>query len=179
MQDDTGIPALVFTDREWQVRPYGRYVRPIDMFRGYYQKKLTELYASADRVPLEFGVGYYYRVADCNMILAARDGNSVVVAAAAPAAATVPAQAAAAPTPAPRQSPSIVVAAAPTPAPAPIVVAANAPAGEKKTPRKKLIELEAEELRIRKDPALDKKQRMQKLREIWKQQLEVMGKRTA
>ena len=180
LQDDTGIPAMVFTDREWQVRPYGRYVRPIDMFRGYYQKKLAELYASADRVPLEFGVGYYYRVADCNMILAARDANSVVVAAATPAPATAPAPAvAAASTPAPRPSPSIVVAAAPTPTPAPVVVAANTQTAEKKSPRKKLIELEAEELRIRKDPALDKKQRMQKLRDIWKQQLEVMGKRTA
>jgi hypothetical protein len=60
-----------------------------------------------------------------------------------------------------------------------MVVAANMPTGDNKTPRKKLVELEAEELRIRKDPALDKKQRMEKLREIWKLQLEVMGKKAA
>jgi hypothetical protein len=166
LQDDTAIPASVYTERKWSVRPYGRYVRTINEFRGHFQKDLAKIYASAERVPLDFGVGYYYRVDECNMILAVRDGSSVVMASAAP-------------TPAPRPSPSIVVAAAPTPAPAPIVVAANMPTGDNKTPRKKLVELEAEELRIRKDPALDKKQRMEKLREIWKLQLEVMGKKAA
>jgi hypothetical protein len=166
LQDDTAIPASVYTERKWSVRPYGRYVRTINEFRGHFQKDLAKIYASAERVPLDFGVGYYYRVDECNMILAVRDGSSVVMASAAP-------------TPAPRPSPSIVVAAAPTPAPAPIVVAANMPTGDNKTPRKKLAELEAEELRIRKDPALDKKQRMEKLREIWKLQLEVMGKKAA
>ena len=166
LQDDTALPVAVYTDRKWSVRPYGRYVRTIEEFNGHYQKDLAEIYASAERVPLDFGVGYYYRVDECNMILAVRDGSSVVMAGAAP-------------TPAPRPSPSIVVAAAPTPAPAPILVSANVPTGDNKTPRKKLVELEAEELRIRKDPALDKRQRMEKLREIWKLQLEVMGKKAA
>ena len=197
LQDDTGIPAAVFTDRKWDLKPYGRYVRPIDMFRGYYQKKLAEIHGAGDGVPLEFGVGYYYRIADCNMLLAGRNAGSVVTVASAKPAAS-PQVASAAPSPAPRTTPSISVAAAavaksapspaappqvasaaPSPTPAPIVVAANQKPVETKSPRKRLIELEAEELRIRKDPALDKKQRMQKLREIWKQQLEVMGKRAA
>jgi len=44
---------------------------------------------------------------------------------------------------------------------------------------KTLSELEAEELRIRKDASLTKTERMQKLREIWEQQLAVTGKKAA
>ena len=169
LQDDTGIPAAVFADRKWQLRPYGRYVRPIDMFRGYYQKKLAEIHGAAAGAPLDFGVGYYYRIADCNMLLAARDEGSVLAAWETSAPAVSPEV--------PAPSEQEVVAASATPAPA-VVVAANE-AAEAKPLGKKLIELEAEELRIRQDPTLDTKQRMRKLREIWKQQLEVMGKKSA
>lgn len=174
LQDDTAIPASVYNEREWNVRPYGRYVRTIDEFRGHFQKDLAKIYASAERVPLDFGVGYYYRVDECNMILAAR-GDASVPTAASPVAISAPA-------PTPPDDPSVVVAdaePAPSPQPAAIVVAAAQQTAEAKQPRKKLIELEAEELRIRKDPALDKKQRMEKLREVWKLQLEVMGKKAA
>ena len=235
LQDDTGIPAAIFAENEWQMRPYGRYVRPIDMFRGYFQKKLAEVHAAGDGVPLDFGVGYYYRIADCNMLLASRDENSTVASAAArkeaprsevavepvnavlvseaipspsptpqPAgtvaeavpsprpetSAAVVASAVVVPSPSPEASPTpepvgaIVVAEAATPAPLPTptpvaLVASSDSAVETKSPRKKLIELEAEELRIRKDQSLSKKERMEKLRAIWKQQLAVMGKKSA
>lgn len=174
LQDDTGIPATVFAESKWQMRPYGRYVRPIEMFRGNYQKKLAEIHAAGDGVPLEFGVGYYYRVADCNMLLASRDADSIVVA-------ELPQPEVAAETsPSPEPTPMVVAETETAPAPAEVVVvAANEAAAETKTPRQKLIQLEAEELRIRKDESLTKKERMQKLREIWKQQLEVMGKKAA
>jgi len=174
LQDDTGIPATVFAESKWQMRPYGRYVRPIEMFRGNYQKKLAEIHAAGDGVPLEFGVGYYYRVADCNMLLASRDADSIVVA-------ELPQPEVAAETsPSPEPTPMVVAETETAPAPAEVVlVTANEAAAETKTPRQKLIELEAEELRIRKDESLTKKERMQKLREIWKQQLEVMGKKAA
>lgn len=45
------------------------------------------------------------------------------------------------------------------------------------SPRKTMIQLEAEELRIRKDPNLTRAERMQKLRAIWNQQLALMGKK--
>jgi len=196
LQDDTGIPATVFADNKWQMRPYGRYIRPIDMFRGNYQKKLAEIHAAGDGVPLDFGIGYYYRVADCNVLLASRDENSVVVAAT-PGAASVATEKEATPAPIPEPVASVAsskVAEEPTPEPettitvaasAPssavteaVVVAANEVTSEAKSPRKRLVELETEELRIRKDPNLTKKERMEKLREIWKRQLEVMGKKT-
>jgi hypothetical protein len=158
LQDDTGIPAAVFTNSQWQVRPYGRYVSPIQMFRGYYQKELARIYADGDGQPLDFGVGYHYRVNECNMILAARDADSVVVAWMPPPAET--------PEPDPASEPAMVV-------------AANETAEPSLSPRKKLIQLEAEELRIRKDASLTRAERMRKLREIWKQQLEAMGKTAA
>jgi len=43
-------------------------------------------------------------------------------------------------------------------------------------PRKTLIQLEAEELRIRKDYSVSGPERMRRLRAIWKEQLAVMGK---
>ena len=43
-------------------------------------------------------------------------------------------------------------------------------------PKKTLIQLEAEELRIRRDTSLSLPIRLQKLRDIWKQQLGVMGR---
>ena len=180
LQDDTGIPAAVFSDRKWQLRPYGRYVRPIDMFRGYYQKKLAEIHSAAAGAPLDFGVGYYYRVADCNMLLAARDEGSILLASetSAPAASDDSGASPVADAEVPAPTEQEFAAAAATPAPA-VVIAANETSDRAKSPRKKLIELEAVEVRIRKDPNLDKKQRMQKLREIWKQQLEVTGKKSA
>jgi len=174
LQDDTGIPAAVFAESKWQMRPYGRYVRPIDMFRGNYQKKLAEIHAADGGVPLDFGIGYYYRVADCNVLLASRDTDSIVVVA-------LP-QAETAANTSPSPEPAAIVVAETESAPAApeiVVVAANEAGAEAKAPRKKLIELEAEELRIRKDSNLTKKERMQKLREIWKQQLEVTGKKAA
>ncbi|MFM8229671.1 MAG: hypothetical protein ACKOAL_00445, partial [Chthoniobacterales bacterium] len=113
-------------------------------------------------------------VADCNMLLASRDADSIVVA-------ELPQpEVAAEASPSPEPTPMVVAETETAPAPAEVVVvAANEAAAETKTPRQKLIQLEAEELRIRKDESLTKKERMQKLREIWKQQLEVMGKKAA
>ncbi|MFM8656156.1 MAG: hypothetical protein ACKOD5_03375, partial [Chthoniobacterales bacterium] len=47
------------------------------------------------------------------------------------------------------------------------------------SPRKSLIALEAEELRIRNNPSLSREERMRQLREIWQKQLAVMGKTSA
>ncbi len=80
-----------------------------------------------------------------------------------------PAENQAAPAPAPMPAtPVIAPAAPPNPAPGESVVQ-SAP------PRKTLRELEAEELAIRKDPTLTKKERMRRLHDVWKQQREVMS----
>ena len=45
------------------------------------------------------------------------------------------------------------------------------------SPRRTMVQLEAEELRIRNDSNLTRAERMQKLRAIWDQQLVLMGKK--
>lgn len=155
LQDDTGIPAKILTGRNWQTKPYGRYIRPIDMFRGYYQEELARIHAAGDKVPLEFGVGYYYRVNECNMLLAARDPSAIPVA-------RIP----------PPSAPSV-------PEPAMTFASVEPDSDAESSAGKSLVELEAEELRIRQDASLTRKERMRKLREIWKQQLAVMGKKPA
>lgn len=159
LQDDTGIPAKILTGRNWQTKPYGRYIRPIDMFRGYYQEDLAKIHAAGDKVPLGFGIGYHYRIDECNMLLAARDPSAIPVA-------QVPQ-----PPPAP--------AAPAVPEPAMTFVSVEPGGGVDPPVAKSLVELEAEELRIRKDASLTHKERMRKLREIWRQQLAVMGKKSA
>lgn len=83
-----------------------------------------------------------------------------------PVAATMPAPPTSVPAPAAAPASSII--------PAP-VMATSESATEPVAPKKTLRQLEAEELRIRKDSSLTKKERMRRLHEIWKQQREVMA----
>ena len=166
LQDDTGVPVSVFLDKNWQVLPYGRYKGPIRLFGGYYQKKLASLYAEAKPEPLKFGISYHYRTNECNMVLAKREGSATG------------ADVAAAQPPAPEPVvPPVQAAPAAQTAPAVTVVASADKAV--KPARKMLIELEAEELRIRADESLNRAERNKKLREIWDRQLAVMGKTPA
>jgi hypothetical protein len=61
------------------------------------------------------------------------------------------------------------------PAPAPVPVAGAPAVVQAAPPKKTLRELEAEELGIRADKSLTKKERMRRLREVWKLQREVMA----
>jgi hypothetical protein len=160
LQDDTGIPATVYNGCKWKVQPYGRYVKPIEMFSGFYQKDLAKLYAGKDHAPLDFGIGYYHRMDECNMILASRDPIQVAVSA-----------------PAAGVTPSVP----PPSAPSVTAVPGNSQphAKEAKDAKRSLSDLEGEELRIRQDLTLTKTERMRKLHEVWKMELAVMGKKSA
>ena len=175
LQDDTGIPATVLAEQNWQIRPYGRYKGPIKMFRGYHQKKLDQIFAAAEQKPLDFGIGYHYRADGSSMVLASRgdapaQDDLPAVVAAAPAANSAPADIVPAPAPAP--TPSAAQASA---APASAPEAALRPA-DPKAAKKALVALEDEELRIRADASLTRAERARKLREVWDKQLAVMGK---
>ena len=160
LQDDTGIPASVLSELNWHIRPYGIYKGPIGMFRGFYQKKLEQIFSSGKQAPLDFGVGYYYRTSECNMILASREAGAPK-----PEAAGRPAPA---PAPTPEKSPARVAREPAPPATIP-------PAGEM-PPKKAMAALEDEELRIRADSSLSREERNQKLHDVWNKQLAVMGK---
>ncbi|PYL08090.1 MAG: hypothetical protein DME34_05545 [Verrucomicrobia bacterium] len=59
VQDDSGIPLSYFNRDKWNLRFFGTYVGPIDLFRKYYQAKLQELYQLSN--PPEFGMGFGYQ----------------------------------------------------------------------------------------------------------------------
>jgi hypothetical protein len=160
LQDDTGIPAKVFVGSNWNVKPYGHYVKPIELFSGYYQKDLAKLYSGKEQEPLQFGIGYYHSLDQCNMVLASRDPNSVVV--------TV--------------APVVESSMAPKPSVSTETLASSAIKStevESKQAKRSLPQLEDEELRIRQDTTLPKAERLRKLHEVWKLQLAVMGKNSA
>lgn len=73
LQDDSGIPLRFFDRKKWQLQPFGRYAGPIAIFAGYYQPQLHTLFRKAHSIPLEFGLGYRWRLNDSNLLLAVRN----------------------------------------------------------------------------------------------------------
>ena len=201
VEDDSGIPFRYFDPNRWKLKVFGEYNQPI--FSGYYQTDFRDAYASkANAGSLPFGAGYQVHSDKANILVATRTGSVP----AAPARTTVrdarpPVVVASAGKDKPRQVETAAAKANPAaPAPpkrkelaaakpkvAPVPAKAKpAPAAAQvasvsasASPRKSLIALEAEELRIRKDPALTRAERMRKLRDIWQKQLAVMGKTSA
>jgi hypothetical protein len=72
LQDDSGIPVQYFKGDDWELRPYGRYLGPISLFRGNYQSQLAKLYKRGQRQPLDFGVGYRWRSNESSLLLAVK-----------------------------------------------------------------------------------------------------------
>ena len=62
LQDDSGIPVRFFDEKNWDLRFFGSYARPIPMFNRFWQADLAKMYAkSAPAPPLGFGFGYRWR----------------------------------------------------------------------------------------------------------------------
>jgi len=150
LQADNSVAVAVSSARKWEVRPHGRQVGPPEISLPG-QEEQSILAAAEASGPLPTGAG-----------------DPAPPSAVPPTSVALPPNTAAAPAPQPI--------AADEPA---AVLAANLPTSAVEPPTKTLRQLEAEELRIRKDTSLTKPQRMQKLREIWKQQLELTGKKAA
>jgi hypothetical protein len=70
LQDDTGIPLSYFDRAKWQSRPFGHYVHPIAVFSHNYQPKLAELFRNGNPIPIDFGLGYRWRLNQSNLLLA-------------------------------------------------------------------------------------------------------------
>jgi hypothetical protein len=73
VQDDTGIPVRYFQTADWQLQPFGRYLGPIAVFPGMYQKGLGDIFRKSNPPRLEFGVGYRWRPQESNLLLAVRN----------------------------------------------------------------------------------------------------------
>ncbi len=72
VQDDTGIPAQLFDRRDWELRAFGNYLRPIRIFAGLYQPMLAELFRKEKAGDLDFGLGYHVKPAASNLLLAVK-----------------------------------------------------------------------------------------------------------
>jgi hypothetical protein len=70
VQDDTGIPARYFKAEDWQLKPFGAYLGPIEIFKGMYQQDLAQIFRKGPTPKLEFGIGYRWRGHDSNLLLA-------------------------------------------------------------------------------------------------------------
>jgi hypothetical protein len=73
VQDDTGIPVRYFQTADWRLQPFGRYMGPIAVFPGMYQKGLGEIFRKSNPPRLEFGVGYRWRPQESNLLLVVRN----------------------------------------------------------------------------------------------------------
>lgn len=72
LQDDSGIPYRRLMDGSWKVQLYGRYNRPIELFRDRSQPDLQEAYATSKVRPLPFSIGYGFGRMPSNLLLAVR-----------------------------------------------------------------------------------------------------------
>src|SRR4029077_8153464 len=72
VQDDSGIPITYFDPNKWNLRLFGTYVGPIELFKQHYQPKLAELFQT--NAPQEFGIGFGYQwdYKKSNLIIATR-----------------------------------------------------------------------------------------------------------
>jgi hypothetical protein len=72
---DTGIPLSYFDRAKWQSQPFGHYVHPIAVFSHNYQPKLAELFRNGNPIPIDFGLGYRWRLNQSNLLLAQKKGS--------------------------------------------------------------------------------------------------------
>jgi hypothetical protein len=72
VQDDSGIPLDSFDPNKWNLRFFGVYLGPIDIFKQHYQPRLRELFDQTNPPPLEFGFGYRWNYKEANLMVATR-----------------------------------------------------------------------------------------------------------
>ena len=72
VQDDSGIPLAYFDPNKWNVRLFGVYLGPIELFKQYHQPRLQELFQQGNPSPLEFGFGYRWNYKEAHLMVAER-----------------------------------------------------------------------------------------------------------
>ncbi len=72
LQDDSGIPVSRFDPAKWQVRLFGSYPGPIEIFAKHFQPGLRTAYERSNPPPLEFGMGYRFNPSQSSVIVARR-----------------------------------------------------------------------------------------------------------
>jgi hypothetical protein len=69
-QDDSGIPLTYFNRDKWNIRVFGNYVGPIEIFKQHYQPKLKEIFDQTSPPPIDFNFGYRWNYKESNLIIA-------------------------------------------------------------------------------------------------------------
>ena len=72
VQDDSGIPLAYFDPNKWNLRLFGVYLGPIDLFKQHYQPRLQEIFRQSNPPPLDFGFGYRWNYKEANLVVAER-----------------------------------------------------------------------------------------------------------
>jgi hypothetical protein len=72
VQDDSGIPLASFDPNKWNVRLFGVYLGPIELFKQHHQPRLQELFQQGNPSPLEFGFGYRWNYKEAHLMVAER-----------------------------------------------------------------------------------------------------------
>ena len=72
VQDDSGVPLAYFDPNKWNLRLFGTYLGPIDLFKQHYQPRLRELFQQSNPPPIDFGFGYRWNYKEANLIVADR-----------------------------------------------------------------------------------------------------------
>jgi len=69
VQDDSGIPLAYFSPDKWNLRLFGVYLGPIELFKQHFQPRLQELFTQGNPPPLEFGFGYRWNWKEANLLV--------------------------------------------------------------------------------------------------------------
>ncbi len=72
VQDDSGIPLAYFDPNKWNLRLFGVYLGPLDIFKQHYQPRLQELFRQSNPPPVDFGFGYRWNYKEANLMVAER-----------------------------------------------------------------------------------------------------------
>jgi hypothetical protein len=73
VEDDSGIPYRDFDQSKWNVKLFGDYKAPIDLFTKYQQNDLKAAYeGGASAGGLTFGSGYHYQPEEANLLVATK-----------------------------------------------------------------------------------------------------------
>jgi hypothetical protein len=76
VQDDSGIPLRYYDPKVWDLQPFGRYLGPISVFPGRYQREYAVLFQKAR--PINFGIGYRWRSSESNLLLAIKTASTIL-----------------------------------------------------------------------------------------------------